>query len=186
MFRDNGRHYDLAPNQWRALTPEMSQQLRQRVIAVGRLEFQYTYYNIPMFDMAQQGLPLPPMLQQLYELLQSQEFVQAMRRVTSVGAINFADCQATRYAEGHFLTMHDDEVEGKNRHAAYVLSLNPDWKSDWGGLLGFPPRDGEPGRFITPSYNCLNLFAVPQPHFVSMVSELAEGPRLSITGWLRS
>jgi len=186
VFRDNGRHYDLHRTQWQALTEQNHQLLRQRVLAVGRLEFQYWYYNIPLFDMVSQGRTLGPQAQQLYDLLQSDAFIGRMRQVTTVPAIDFADCQATLYKEGSFLSRHDDEVAGKNRHAAFVLGLSSDWRADWGGLLTFPDDESGSGSYFQPGFNNLYLFRVPQPHLVSMVSPLAQQGRLSITGWLRS
>ena len=39
---------------------------------------------------------------------------------------------------------------------------------------------------LTPRFNALNIFAVPQLHSVSMVNRAAPYRRYSITGWLRS
>ena len=186
VFRDNDRHYDLHRSQWQALTGENYRLLRERVVALGQREFQYWYHNIPLFDMVDQGLPLGEQAQQLFTLLQSTDFIDRMRRVTGVERIDFADCQATRFGEGSFLSSHDDEVAGKNRHAAFVLGLSREWRPDWGGLLTFPEADSGTGEYFLPGFNCLYLFRVPQPHLVSMVSPLATGERLSITGWLRS
>ena len=52
-----------------------------------------------------------------------------------------ADAQLTRYRQGHFLTAHDDHVEGKQRYYAYVLGLTDGWRIDWGGLLAFHGED---------------------------------------------
>jgi Rps23 Pro-64 3,4-dihydroxylase Tpa1-like proline 4-hydroxylase len=35
-----------------------------------------------------------------------------------------------------------------------------------------------------PRFNALNVFAVPQPHAVSIVAPFAVGARCSVTGWL--
>ena len=51
--------------------------------------------------------------------------------------IDYADAQATRYEPGHFLTSHNDSVEGKNRLVAYVFNFTPGWHPDWGGNLMF-------------------------------------------------
>jgi Rps23 Pro-64 3,4-dihydroxylase Tpa1-like proline 4-hydroxylase len=109
-----------------------------------------------------------------------------MRQFIGVEAVEFADCQATRYSEGCFLTTHDDEVVGKNRYAAYVLGLTQDWQADWGGLLTFPAGETQAGEYFLPGFNSLSIFSVPQPHFVGMVNPMAQRARLSITGWLRS
>jgi SM-20-related protein len=111
--------------------------------------------------------------------------VDFLRVVTGKKGIDFADAQATAYGPGHFLTAHDDEVAGKQRHAAYVFNLTPVWRVDWGGLLLFHGADGHVSRGFTPSFNALNIFAVPQPHSVSMVAPFAANRRYSVTGWLR-
>ena len=98
---------------------------------------------------------------------------------------DFADAQATRYNGGDFLTRHDDDVAGKGRQLAYVLSLTPDWLPEWGGLLLFNGPDGGIIETFVPSFNTLNIFAVPQPHSVSYVAPYAGAPRISVTGWLR-
>ena len=186
VFRDNNRHYDLHRTQWQALTAETHQQLRQRIVAVGQLGFQYWYYNIPLFDMVAQGHKVGARSQEFYELLQSPEFIRRMRQVTGEDTIEFADCQATKFNNGSFLSRHDDEVAGKNRRAAYVFGLSPQWRADWGGLLTFPDNNASKGEYFLPQFNCLYLFKVPQPHLVSMVSPLATQERVSLTGWLRS
>jgi Rps23 Pro-64 3,4-dihydroxylase Tpa1-like proline 4-hydroxylase len=38
---------------------------------------------------------------------------------------------------------------------------------------------------LSPRFNALHLFKVPQRHSVSLVAPFAGAPRLSITGWLR-
>ena len=112
-------------------------------------------------------------------------FLAAMRRITGVESIAFADAQATIYRPGDFLTAHDDDAEGKNRVAAYVLNFTRDWRSDWGGELQFLDGQGAVTTGYTPTFNALNLFRVPQRHRVNRVA-LQAGNRYSITGWLRT
>jgi SM-20-related protein len=99
--------------------------------------------------------------------------------------VRFVDAQATTYRPGHFLTRHDDDVEGKNRLAAYVLGLTPDWRADWGGLLLFHAEDETIGHGFVPAFNSLRLFRVPVQHSVTYVTPSAPTGRLSVTGWLR-
>jgi Rps23 Pro-64 3,4-dihydroxylase Tpa1-like proline 4-hydroxylase len=108
-----------------------------------------------------------------------------MADVIGPSDVAFADAQATRYGPGDFLTAHDDAVEGKHRRAAYVFGLSRDWRAEWGGLLLFHEPEGEVRGYV-PQYNALNLFAVPQPHSVSLVAPFAPRERLSVTGWLRA
>ena len=81
---------------------------------------------------------------------------------------------------------HDDDVAGKNRRCAYVLSFCPGWRPDWGGALQFFGPDGNVEGAFTPAHNALSLFRVPMDHSVGVVAPYAGSDRYSITGWLRS
>ncbi len=107
------------------------------------------------------------------------------RRLTGNPAIAFADAQATRYRPGHFLNQHDDSND-HGRIAAFVLNMTSSWRWDWGGALMFSDRPGHVAEGYLPTYNALNVFAVPQDHMVGFVSPFAGAHRLSITGWFRS
>src|SRR5690606_1917921 len=98
-----------------------------------------------------------------------------VRALTGLHDIAFADSQATRFSPGHFLTSHDDDVEGKQRRAAYVLSMTPQWRTDWGGILQFIDAEGHVSAGIMPKFNALNVFKVPQTHSVSFVTPSALG-----------
>ena len=108
-----------------------------------------------------------------------------LRRIIGDDSIARVDGQATRYLGGHFLTAHDDNVTGKNRVAAYVLSLTPAWRTEWGGLLQFHDNAGDVSGAFAPCFNALHLFRVPQLHSVTYVTPFAGAPRYSVTGWLR-
>ncbi len=109
-----------------------------------------------------------------------------MHVLTGFTDIKFADAQLTKFSKGDFLTVHDDDVAGKNRRAAYVLNLTPQWRTDWGGMLQFHDQRGHISGAYTPCFNALNVFSVPQPHSVSQISTFAPCSRYSITGWLRA
>ena len=93
-----------------------------------------------------------------------------------------ADAQATCYRPGHFLTRHDDYIDG--RLVAYVLNFTPAWNPDWGGMLLFTDERGHVEEGYVPAWNALNFLKVPQTHAVSLVAPFAGGLRYSITGWL--
>ena len=112
--------------------------------------------------------------------------LDALRRITDAPEINYADAQGTAYSPGDFLTGHDDRFEGKNRRAAYVLSLTPVWRLEWGGLLVMHGEGDEPSRAYMPGMNVLTLFSVGQMHSVSEVTRAAAYRRYSVTGWLRA
>ncbi len=118
--------------------------------------------------------------------LNSETFLDFMRRVTGFADIAYADAQATRFVRNQFLTLHNDRAEtrGQNRRAAYVLNMTEQWRADWGGLLLFLDDDRHVSSGFTPAFNALNLLAVPQLHLVSQVSPFAQKARYSVTGWL--
>jgi hypothetical protein len=186
VLNQGARHFDLHALQVAALDPAGRDQLAGAVAVGGREGFQYLYDNFPLFDAARAGDALSPVQRAVVDLLSGAPFLDLMRAVTGETRIAFADMQMTRYRPGHFLARHDDDVAGKGRLFAYVLSMTTDWRADWGGVLNFFDAHGDIAEGFTPAYNALALFRVPQPHAVSMVTPFAARPRYAITGWLRA
>ncbi|HEX8527549.1 2OG-Fe(II) oxygenase [Allosphingosinicella sp.] len=168
------------------MTEEQKARLDASVAGAARSGFQYRYETIRVPDDPDQRDGSGAALDRFVDFMSSGPVVGLMRRITGHSDIEFADGQATSYSPGHFLTAHDDDVEGKNRRAAYVLGLAPVWRADWGGLLMFHGPDGNIAEAFTPAMGALRLFAVPAAHSVSFVTPFAPGPRLSVTGWLRA
>lgn len=167
------------------LQGERAQQLELAVYAAAQKGFQYRYESLraPDGDADREAEPTP--LNIFARFLSSEPALSLLRTVTGADDIEFADAQATAYSPGHFLTTHSDEVEGKNRRAAYVMNLTHGWQVDWGGLLTFPVEGGTAEAFV-PAFNALNIFAVPQAHNVGIVAPFAARRRYSVTGWLRA
>jgi Rps23 Pro-64 3,4-dihydroxylase Tpa1-like proline 4-hydroxylase len=180
------RVFDLDRASRAALSPEQVQALDDAVFAGARTGFQHRYEAIRVPDEAEARAASGDMLAAFAAWLSGDEARDLLREVTGAPSIDFADAQATAYAPGDFLTAHDDDVAGKQRHAAYVFGLIPQWRIEWGGLLLFHGDDGQVERGFVPRFNSLALFAVPQLHSVSMVTRAAPYRRYSITGWLRS
>jgi Rps23 Pro-64 3,4-dihydroxylase Tpa1-like proline 4-hydroxylase len=176
--------YDLDRTAQQSLSAEQRCQIDQAVHAQARYGFQYLYESIRVPDAPEQRVGDDPLFR-FARFMSSDPVRGFLRHVTGRKGIDFADAQATAYGPGHFLTAHDDEVPGKDRHAAYVFNLSPGWRIDWGGLLLFQGADGHVEQGFTPSFNALNLFTVPQRHSVSMVAPFTPNRRYSITGWLR-
>lgn len=153
--------------------------------AVAAYDFQYQYDTIRVPDRAQERRS-DSLLDRFAQFLSSQAVLDTFMRITGSTDLVFADCQATRYRTGDFLTPHNDEFEGMNRRFAYVLSLTDGWLPRWGGLLHFVDDKGGVGETITPRFNALSLFAIGQSHYVSQVATYAPIPRISLTGWLRT
>lgn len=169
-----------------AMGQEQRQALDTAVYAQARAGFQYRYESIRVPDAAAERAATSDPLFRFASFMSGGEGREFLRAVTGFADIGFADAQATAYSPGDFLTGHDDRIEGKGRRAAYVFGVTPVWRIEWGGLLLFHGPDGHVSRGLTPSFNSLNIFAVPAMHSVSEVSRASPYRRYSITGWLRA
>ena len=168
------------------LNPGREAELMRAAYARAGDDFHYVYDNHPM---SHEGEPYPDpshYLAAVTRFLNSRPVLDFVRKVTGSSAIHFAEAQATRYRAGHFLNVHDDTNNPKKRVAAYVLNMTPAWQPDWGGALLFPDWRGHIAEGWLPTFNALNILAVPQPHLVGFVAPFAGAHRLSITGWFRS
>ena len=185
VLNQTDKVFDLDRAAQAALSAEARAQLHEAVHAAARYGFQFMFESIRVPDDEPARAAQDDALNRFATFLSSDPVLAFFRQVTGKDAIAFADAQATAYGPGHFLTAHDDEIAGKDRHAAYVFGLNPAWSPDWGGLLLFHRADGHVAEAYVPRFNALNLFAVPQAHSVSLVAPFAASRRYSVTGWLR-
>ena len=185
VFDNNGKHTDMDYQGVMQWNDEHKETLSETIHRQAEQQFQYHYATIPIFDIVRNNLLPGHVFNLIYEFLNSAQFIEFARLATGIQEINYIDMQATRYSKGHFLNNHDDDVAGKNRLAAYVLSLTPEWRPEWGGNLVFPQSKSE-GSVYFPRFNALNIFKVPQKHFVSAVSAFAPEHRYSLTGWFRA
>ena len=186
VFQVNGRHYDLDPEGWRNMAVEDQLKTQQIVHAHASEGFTYIHYLLPIYDRYHGGGDLTPGLKQFFEFLNGEEFLNFMRTLTGAHDIAYADAQLTRLGPGHFITIHNDDIEGKNRRAAYVLNMTPEWQEDWGGYLNFYDDIGNIEAGFKPAFNALNVFTVPARHSVSVVAPFAQQSRYVISGWLRA
>ncbi|HEY0052253.1 MAG TPA: 2OG-Fe(II) oxygenase family protein, partial [Caulobacteraceae bacterium] len=148
--------------------------------------FQFLYDRFRIHWMVDRGEAIDPVLAEFHAFINGPEFLGFARRLTGRDDIAYCDSHAARYLPGHFLNLHTDEAPDGGRLFGYVVNMTPRWRSDWGGILNFIDDQGDVLRGLTPTFNALNVFAVPQAHAVSMVAPFAQGPRLTITGWLRT
>ena len=181
----DGQHRDFMGAEMDRLEPARRAPFDQLVWREAQSGFGYLFENVPLYDAGMRDRLINPVFKAAFALTRSEAFIAMGRALTGDDAITFADCQLTRYRPGHFLTRHDDGVEGKNRSAAFVLNLTQDWCADFGGVLNLLDEAGDVRVGLTPAFNRLTLFKVPQPHLVSMVSSFANGARYAITGWFR-
>jgi len=153
--------------------------------AAARGDYAFMYGQYPMLDAYlnqwDQGGPHDLLLEHINDA----PFLDLVREVTGMDMLVKADAQATLFAPGQFLSMHDDSHEHEGWQVAYVLSLAKDWRPDWGGYLMFYDEEGDVIAGLRPRFNALNLFAVPQSHNVTYVPPFAPVARYAITGWLR-
>jgi Rps23 Pro-64 3,4-dihydroxylase Tpa1-like proline 4-hydroxylase len=184
-WNDRGKHTDLSYTGVLDWTTEQRDSLEERIHAQAETAFEYCYAAIPIYDIYRNKQMPGHFFNQIYELFMRPSLIDFVGHITGDSSIAYADMQATRYSRGHFLNEHDDNIEGKNRVAAYVLNLTPEWRRDWGGALVFTDQNGKSGSCFFPTYNALNIFSVPQKHSVSFVTPFAGAHRYSITGWFR-
>lgn len=151
-----------------------------------RLGFQYRYEGLRVPEDEEDEDAGDDPLTAFGELMSSEPMLDMLRQVTGCSGLAFTDGHATAYGPGDFLTGHDDDVVGKNRLAAYVFGVTPQWRLEWGGLLLFHGDDNASASGNMPRFNTLDLFAVPQQHSVTMVTPAAPVRRFAVTGWLRS
>jgi SM-20-related protein len=167
------------------LTPQKETELMTAAYTRARDGFHYLYDGHVLSREGEGYGNASHYLAAITGFLNSAPVLDLARRITGNPAIAFADAQATRYRPGHFLNRHDD-ANDRGRIAAYVLNMTPDWRPDWGGALQFCGAGGHVLEGWLPTFNALNLFAVPQEHMVGLVSPFAGAHRYSITGWFRS
>jgi Rps23 Pro-64 3,4-dihydroxylase Tpa1-like proline 4-hydroxylase len=159
---------------------EMEAQAHER----SRRAFQYRYEAVRM--------PQPEeatgddALCAFVRFLHGESMTGFLESVTGLTGFTFSEGQATAFGPGDFLTGHDDGVAGRNRLAAMVFGLTPQWRPDYGGLLIFPDEQDRTFCGNVPRFNSLDIFRVPMQHSVTMVTPAAPHRRVSVTGWLSS
>jgi Rps23 Pro-64 3,4-dihydroxylase Tpa1-like proline 4-hydroxylase len=159
---------------------------QQLVSAMNGRDYAFAYSHYPMVHAYLQGWAPGGPHEALVELINDQPFLDLAREVTGLPNLRKADAQATLYAPGQFLSVHDDSHMAEGWRVAYVLSMcADDWRPEWGGYLQFFNEEGDVVAGWKPRFNALNLFLVPQRHAVTFVPPFAPIGRYAITGWFR-
>lgn len=91
------------------------------------------------------------------------------------------ECHYAHYEPGHFYQKHrDTTVQNNHRVFSFVLYLNKDWQSQYGGqLIGYQRQ--EVAFEIQPELGQMILFRSDLEHEV----KITERDRWSLTGWFR-
>jgi Rps23 Pro-64 3,4-dihydroxylase Tpa1-like proline 4-hydroxylase len=186
VLHDGTHVREATPEQRRHTDEVWEREMAAFAYARAREGFEFLYEHRKVSDDPSERAADHSPVARFVDFLNSPPFLEFARELTGIPDIVRADAQATRYRPGDFLTQHDDfdRTGRKRRRAAYVLNLTPRWHADWGGQLQFIGADGHVTGAWVPRFNALNVFAVPQPHAVSIVAPFAVGARYSITGWL--
>lgn len=183
---EGGRDVDIFVDELEALPPAERSEFERSLVDSSTDSVSYLFDTIRISSELDSGRRGAEGLRAVHDFVNGRAFLDFVTRLTGDDRVAFADVMATRYLPGHFATAHQDDAPGQKRLYAYVLNLTPQWRSDHGGVLMFLDEDGHVAEGYVPRFNALNIFAVPQVHSVSMVSRLARGPRLSITGWIHA
>jgi SM-20-related protein len=184
-FSQSENTWDLGPGLIAKMDGGQSPDLMAAVHRRARDGFQFLFDSVLVSDDADARNARGLLLDRVIEALNHPSSLATFRAITGQADIRLVNGQATRYLPGHFLTSHDDGIDGEDRVAAYVINLSRGWRTDWGGMLQFHNAAGDVPLALKPGFNTMNLFRVPQLHSVSYVAPFAAVPRYAITGWLR-
>ncbi len=184
-FNEAGKNYDLHRDQVAMLPESKRVMLVEQLTRNASTRFQYLFHNYPISDAVLQNAGTLA-IHDFHAFANAPRTLKLIQEITGAADITHADCQATRYQAGQFLTTHNDDVEGKDRRIAYVFNFTRDWRPDFGGLLLFLDDQGHVEEGYLPLFNSLNLFRIPALHCVSYVTPFASGCRYSISGWFRA
>jgi SM-20-related protein len=168
-----------------ALGRDGLQQMLAGVMEMARENIGFLYSSYPMIQAWSEGWDPGHPIHKLTEFMNSPAFLDFGRQVIGTGPLTKADCQATLYSRGQFLTRHRDDGMNNERRAAYTFGFTRNWQTDWGGLLMFLDDRQDVERALMPRFNMLSLFDGRKIHSVSPVSPFAGTGRYQITGWLR-
>ncbi|MFC4349361.1 2OG-Fe(II) oxygenase [Kordiimonas lipolytica] len=184
-YNEGENFYEVPQAEVAGLSPAQQQQF-WRVIQKGAREgFQYFFQQYYISEAVQQGRETGHPLHFMHDFVNSEPVLEFMRTLTGEPKVRYIDSFASQYVAGNFLTRHDDTHATDDRVAAYVISMTKDWKADWGGNLVFYDEDENITGGFKPTFNSLNIFLVPQPHAVTVVSPFAGDRRTSFLGWVK-
>lgn len=184
-YNEGENNVELPLADFQRMRPERRAQFLRSISEGASAGFQFFFAQYYITEAVRRGENPGHPLHAVHEFVNSEPWLAFMRTLTGEPAVARADCLASLYAPGHFLTDHDDRHDRHNRVAAYVLGMTRPWNHNWGGHLVFFDGEGNIELGLVPAFNTLNIFLVPQSHAVQPVAPFARGTRTSITGWLQ-
>lgn len=97
------------------------------------------------------------------------------------------DLRCHKFKKGDYFRIHMDGYAGGY---ALTVSLNKNWKWDWGGILNIIHSKNENNMLgLIPKWNCANLlnnYENSSPHFLSPIREFALETRYTITCFIKT
>jgi SM-20-related protein len=181
----NGRMYEAPASVRRKYESEQEQALIDLAHRSARKRGMGYAYDASQRRTATSRSRDPSLLDRFAAFVNSGEFTDVIRRISGIDKIASIAIQAVRLRPGHFMTFHDALLSGDKQgscRAAFSYNLTPEWKAEWGGLLEFRSGEGHLVEAYAPCFNCLDVFAIPQGRWLSVVSPFAGGPSYSVTG----
>jgi SM-20-related protein len=127
----------------------------------------------------------PSILARFADFANSLVFLEFIRRLSGIEEIDMIEVQGMRFSPGNFITFRGAAPfldRARRQHAFYSYHLTPEWKAEWGGLLEFRGTEGRSIEGYVPCFNCLDIFAFPQGHWLSVVSPFAGASSYSVWG----
>ena len=183
VYNDGDDVVQLSEDEINRMTTRRQVEMINKINVQAKERFTFCDHTYPILETYLEEAEEDNLLHQMFEFMNSPPSLEFIRTVTGIPEILKGDAQATRYKGGQFLTYHDDLPNQEPRRVAYVYNLTKDWDPNWGGYLNFYDDDGNIEFGLRPSFNALNMFAVPKQHSVSMLAPFTGAFRYSITGW---
>lgn len=166
--------------------PDQNKLIGGIIERASRGQYSYAYFCYPILTEYQAGRNMGLYVNRWLEYANSEAVTGLVRTITGFDDLVKADAQATHYSRNQFLALHTDSHVMEGWRVAYVLNMARDWREDFGGYLLFYDEEGNVTGGFKPTYNTLNMFAVPQRHSVSYVPNFAPPGRFALTGWFRN
>jgi len=182
FYRKSGVGERLHADDLKKLSQNDLREIYQHIFFSARTSYQFMYY---FNGLGENISPAGQLVVDFVNYINTRPVLDFITQITGISGLIRADGQATRYIGNCFLHPHTDQQESTGRRVAYVLNMTKNWRPDWGGYLQFFDGAMNVEEGFMPTFNTLNLFAVPRGHSVSLVSPFCGGERLSITGWFR-